>query len=62
MFFGLQLTQDWGKVFYVQHVFNRFGFIELLQETGYDLIDVWEDKLDRCIIPFCPQKIYQFLS
>jgi putative methyltransferase (TIGR04325 family) len=52
--------QNGGKVFYAQYVFNRFNFIKSLQEIGYDLIDLWEDKLDRCIIPFYPQKSIQF--
>jgi putative methyltransferase (TIGR04325 family) len=52
--------QNGGKVFYAQYVFNRFNFIKSLQEIGYDLIDLWEDKLDRCIIPFYPQKSIHF--
>ena len=52
--------QNGGKVFYPQYVFNYSNFILSLEEIGYDLIDVWEDNLDSCIIPFYPEKSIRF--
>jgi putative methyltransferase (TIGR04325 family) len=48
--------QNGGKVFYPQHVFNQSDFINSLTDSDYELIDIWEDSLDSCIIPFHPQK------
>ena len=44
--------QNGGKVFYPQYVFNRKEFIDSLSELGYELVDSWQDMVDRCIIPF----------
>lgn len=48
--------QNGGKVFYPQYVFNKEEFIASLKSIGYELIDMWEDPLDSCIIPFYPKK------
>jgi putative methyltransferase (TIGR04325 family) len=52
--------QNGGKVFYPQYVFNRSNFIDSLKNIGYELIDIWEDHLDSCIIPFHPEKSIKF--
>jgi putative methyltransferase (TIGR04325 family) len=46
--------QNGGKVFYPQYVFNKAEFIGNLENLGYELVDVWEDRVDMCIIPFHP--------
>ncbi|NMG10048.1 methyltransferase, TIGR04325 family [Brasilonema sp. UFV-L1] len=48
--------QNGGKVFYPQYVFKKNQFIEELSTIGYELIDIWEDRVDSCIIPFHPEK------
>jgi putative methyltransferase (TIGR04325 family) len=48
--------QNGGKVFYPQHVFNQSKFVDSLKGIDYELIDIWEDSLDSCIIPFHPKK------
>lgn len=52
--------QNGGQVFYPQYVFNKAQFIESFLSLGYELIDVWEDKEDRCIIPFNSKKSLPF--
>jgi putative methyltransferase (TIGR04325 family) len=52
--------QNGGKVFYPQYVFNYSNFILSLEKIGYELIDVWEDNIDSCIIPFHPEKSIRF--
>jgi hypothetical protein len=47
--------QNGGKVFYPQFVFNKTEFIESITSIGYELIDVWQDNVDSCIIPFHPK-------
>jgi len=54
--------QNGGKVFYPQYVFNQSNFITELESLGYKLIDIWEDKVDTCIIPFHPEKSVPFYS
>jgi putative methyltransferase (TIGR04325 family) len=54
------ILQNGGKVFYPQYVFNKSNFIENLTKIGYDLLDIWEDRLDSCIIPFRPEKSVPF--
>jgi putative methyltransferase (TIGR04325 family) len=44
--------QNGGKVFYPQYIFNREQFINSLTNIGYKLVDIWEDRVDFCIIPF----------
>jgi putative methyltransferase (TIGR04325 family) len=44
--------QNGGKVFYPQYVFNKTEFFEKLRQIGYETIDIWEDRNDRCMIPF----------
>jgi putative methyltransferase (TIGR04325 family) len=44
--------QNGGKVFYPQYIFNRKQFIDSLTDIGYKLVDIWEDRVDSCIIPF----------
>ncbi len=48
--------QNGGKVFYPQYVFNKNEFIGGLQKLGYELIDLWEDRNDSCLIPFYPER------
>ncbi|NJM72937.1 MAG: methyltransferase, TIGR04325 family [Scytonema sp. RU_4_4] len=52
--------QNGGKVFYPQYVFNKTEFIEQFSRIGYELIDIWEDRVDSCIIPFHPDKSVPF--
>lgn len=52
--------QNGGKVFYPQYVFNRRHFIEALVNSGYQLIDLWEDHQDSCIIPFHPDRAVRY--
>jgi putative methyltransferase (TIGR04325 family) len=52
--------QNGGKVFYPQYVFNKTEFIESLNNIGYELIDIWEDSQDSCIIPLYPEKSVYF--
>jgi putative methyltransferase (TIGR04325 family) len=47
--------QNGGKVFYPQYIFNRDDFIRSLTSIGYELIDIWEDNVDSCYIPFHPE-------
>ena len=47
--------QNGGKVFYPQYIFNRPEFIKSLTSIGYDLIDIWEDNVDNCYVPFHPE-------
>ena len=47
--------QNGGKVFYPQYIFNRHEFIDSLASIGYTLIDIWEDNVDSCYIPFHPE-------
>lgn len=44
--------QNGGKVFYPQYVFNKNSFIQELESIGYELIDIWGNSGDSCIIPF----------
>ncbi len=48
--------QNGGQVFYPQYVFNKTEFIEAITNIGYELIDIWEDNVDSCLIPFHPEK------
>jgi putative methyltransferase (TIGR04325 family) len=43
--------QNGGKVFYPQYVFNKTGFISGLEKIGYELVDIWKNQGDSCIIP-----------
>jgi putative methyltransferase (TIGR04325 family) len=52
--------QNGGKVFYPSYVFNQSNFIDSFKEIGYELIDIWEDWNDSCIIPFHPEKSLLF--
>jgi putative methyltransferase (TIGR04325 family) len=44
--------QNGGQVFYPQYVFNKNSFIQELENIEYELIDIWENPGDSCIIPF----------
>ncbi|GAC1362279.1 MAG: hypothetical protein NVSMB42_21870 [Herpetosiphon sp.] len=44
--------QNGGQVFYPQYVFNKTDFIASVEAIGYTLVDIWEDTIDSCIIPF----------
>ncbi|WP_310486447.1 methyltransferase, TIGR04325 family, partial [Chamaesiphon sp. VAR_69_metabat_338] len=47
--------QNGGKVFYPQYIFNWSEFIQSFTLIGYELIDSWEDNVDKCYIPFHPE-------
>jgi putative methyltransferase (TIGR04325 family) len=44
--------QNGGSVFYPQYVFNRDEFVGSLDAAGYALVDLWNDPLEACVIPF----------
>jgi putative methyltransferase (TIGR04325 family) len=48
--------QNGGNVFYPSYVFNKFEFINSLNNIGYEMVDIWEDMFSHCIIPFHPEK------
>ncbi len=52
--------QNGGKVFYPSYVFNKTEFIESLNQVGYQMVDIWEDRVDSCVIPFYPEKSCPF--
>jgi len=52
--------QNGGKVFYPQYVFNKKDFVSSIESLGYELIDIWEDLVDSCIIPSHPEKSIPF--
>lgn len=52
--------QNGGQVFYPGHVFNRKEFIHSLTSLGYELRDAWKDHIDRCNIPFHPNRCLPF--
>ena len=52
--------QNGGQVFYPQYIFNKSKFISELNQLGYELMDIWEDKHDSCIIPSHPHKSLPF--
>jgi putative methyltransferase (TIGR04325 family) len=54
--------QNGGQVFYPQYVFNKAQFIESFSSLGYELIDIWEDKEEGCIIPFHSKKSLPFYN
>lgn len=54
--------QNGGKVFYPQYVFNQDEFIGGLQNLGYELVDIWDDRVDSCAIPFQPDRLVPFYS
>jgi putative methyltransferase (TIGR04325 family) len=54
--------QNGGKVFYPQYVFNKQDFIKFFENIGYELIDIWEDRVDSCQIPFYPENSLNFYT
>lgn len=62
LFEGSQFVtlQNGGKVFYPSYVFNKNSFIDSLNKLGYEMVDIWEDRVDSCIIPFHPEKSCPF--
>ncbi len=54
--------QNGGMVYYPQYVFNRQDFIDSLCNIGYELIDVWKDREDSCVIPLHPKNSVPFYS
>lgn len=52
--------QNGGKVFYPQYVFSKTEFLQSFQNIGYQLIDIWKDSMDSCMIPFHPEKSVPF--
>jgi putative methyltransferase (TIGR04325 family) len=57
LYAGKQIVtlQNGGRVFYAQYIFNRHEFINSFESIGYKLVDIWEDNVDSCYIPFHPQ-------
>jgi putative methyltransferase (TIGR04325 family) len=47
--------QNGGAVFVPYYIFNRSEFIDSFALIGYELVDLWEDNVDRCYIPFHPE-------
>jgi putative methyltransferase (TIGR04325 family) len=43
--------QNGGKVFYPSYVFNKSNFIGDLEALGYEMVDIWEDRIDAWVIP-----------
>lgn len=54
--------QNGGMVYYPQYVFNRKDFIDSLCNLGYEIIDVWKDREDSCVIPLHPKNSVPFYS
>lgn len=52
--------QNGGQVFYPSYIFNKAEFIDSLNKIGYEVVDIWEDRVDYCIIPFHPEKSCPF--
>jgi putative methyltransferase (TIGR04325 family) len=52
--------QNGGKVFYPSYVFNKTEFIYALNKIGYEMVDIWEDRIGGCLIPFHPEKSCPF--
>lgn len=52
--------QNGGKVFYPSYVFNKTSFMDSLNKIGYEMVDIWEDRVDSCLIPFHPEKSCPF--
>lgn len=48
--------QNGGKVFYPSYVFNKHDFIDALEKSGYEMIDIWENRYFHCFIPSHPEK------
>jgi putative methyltransferase (TIGR04325 family) len=48
--------QNGGLVCYPQHVFNHEQFIKTIEGFSYELIDIWTDNVDSCVVPFHPEK------
>ena len=48
--------QNAGAVCYPQHVFNRADFFGSIARLGYELVDVWDDEVDSCRVPFHPER------
>lgn len=51
--------QNGGLVCYPQYVFNRKEFIKAIADCGYEIIDIWDDTANSCIVPFHPEKSIQ---
>lgn len=48
--------QNGGLVYYPQYVFNRDEYIGAIEALGYDLVDIWNDRVSTCKIPFHREK------
>jgi putative methyltransferase (TIGR04325 family) len=48
--------QNGGLVYYPQYVFNREIYIRAIANLDYELIDIWDDTADSCLIPFHPER------
>lgn len=47
--------QNIGTAFCPYRIFNTEEFITSMQETGYKLIDIWENAEKSCHLPFNPE-------
>lgn len=47
--------QNGGLVFYPTYISNRQQLIQSLADLGYELIDLWQDRSEPCIVPFHPE-------
>lgn len=47
--------QNGGIVFYPVYIRNREAFIEAITNLGYQLVDMWQDKSEPCVVPFHPE-------
>jgi putative methyltransferase (TIGR04325 family) len=54
--------QNGGRVFYPQYIFNKTQFIDELNEIGYELVDIWQDNITSCFVPFHSDKSVPYYS
>jgi putative methyltransferase (TIGR04325 family) len=47
--------QNGGMVFYPVYIRNRETLIEKLTHLGYQVLDIWQDKSEPCVVPFHPE-------
>ncbi|HEY9637600.1 MAG TPA: methyltransferase, TIGR04325 family [Coleofasciculaceae cyanobacterium] len=58
--FQFVTLQNGGNVFYPSYIFNKTNFLDSLNKIGYEMVDIWEDRVDGCFIPFHPDKSCPF--
>lgn len=54
--------QNGGQVFYPQYVFNKKEFIDSISNIGYQLIDLWQDRVHSCKVLSHPEKSVRYYS